>query len=242
MNGLPAINGWLWIREGFALFRRKPNELLMMFLLYWGLNVLISGILPVGGFLLLILHPVFVTAFMLACAKVDIDQPLHPKLLFAYLFSPKFKRLAGLGLCYLLALCVAGVAMYLFADDSLIASMLKANNGTMPDDPAMQIAFVKAFFFGFSLFIVLIFPLWFAAPLIAWQDMSIGKAVFFSFFSVVRAIKAFLLYFVAWGLIIVFVFVNLAAILSLLHVQSQAWATIVLIPCMLLLGLLLHCS
>ena len=39
---------------------------------------------------------------------------------------------------------------------------------------------------------------WYAAPLIAWQKMSLGKAIFFSFYAVRRAIRAFIVFGLAW--------------------------------------------
>jgi hypothetical protein len=42
----------------------------------------------------------------------------------------------------------------------------------------------------------------FAAPLVFWQQMGVGKALFFSFFAVWRALRAFLLFFLGWMLIV----------------------------------------
>ena len=71
MEKLPANTGWLWIKEGFTLFRKQPAELSILFLSYMFLMFVI-GIIPVLGQLLpLMLVPVFSMAFMQACVHIE---------------------------------------------------------------------------------------------------------------------------------------------------------------------------
>ncbi len=243
MQRLPAASGLQWIRDGFALLRRQPNQLSLLFLLYVTVNLMLLIVPLVGSLLLLILNQVFTTAFMLGCAEVDADRKARPSLLFAYLRNPALAKLAGLGLCYVVASFLAGAAMYWYSGGTLIDTMIKMNDGaTGTVDQATKEAVVRALFFGMSVYRILILPLWFAAPLIAWQNLGVAKAIFFSVVSVLRAIKAFIAYILAWAAISLFVSINLTALLSLLPGASEMLALIVTIPCSLFLWMLGYCS
>ena len=66
MEKLPANAGWLWVKQGFALFRKQPAEMATLFLAYMFL-MLIIGIVPLFGQILpMVLVPVFSMAFMQA--------------------------------------------------------------------------------------------------------------------------------------------------------------------------------
>src|SRR5207245_932632 len=57
---------------------------------------------------------------------------------------------------------------------------------------------------------------WYAAPLVMWQDMGVGKAIFYSFFTVRRSIKAFVVYGLAWlliGVLLPAIFSSMVALL-----------------------------
>ncbi|MGS0688962.1 BPSS1780 family membrane protein, partial [Nakamurella sp. GG22] len=48
MEKLPAKTGWIWVKSGFALFRRQPAEISTLFLAYMFI-MLAVGIIPVLG-------------------------------------------------------------------------------------------------------------------------------------------------------------------------------------------------
>jgi hypothetical protein len=244
MQRLPAASGLQWIRDGFALFRRQPNQLSLLFLLYVTLNLMMAVVVPpIGSLVLVLVNQVFITSFMLGCAYADAGRPVRPKLLFAYLKKPIFMRLTGLGVCYLLAQLVAAGAMFLYSDGTLVDALAKAKAsapGTV--DLAAQELVMRSLFFGMSVYVILIFPLWFAAPLIAWQEMGVAKAIFFSFFSVLRAIKAFIAYVLAWFAIVLFMSINLTALISLMPSGGNAFALLLLVPCTLFLSMLYFLS
>ena len=80
MEKLPANTGWIWIKEGFALFRKQPAEISTLFLAYMflmlGLNLLQIPIL--GQILPVILVPVFAMAFMQACLNIEQGKRVYP--------------------------------------------------------------------------------------------------------------------------------------------------------------------
>jgi hypothetical protein len=82
---------------------------------------------------------------------------------------------------------------------------------------------------------------WYAAPLIAWQDMGVGKAIFYSFFAVKRAGKAFIVYGLAWMLIGVFVPVLASSIVALLFGKA-AIVMLILLPLSIVMTVVMYCS
>ena len=81
MEKLPANTGWIWVKEGFALFRKQPAELSTLFISYMFL-MLGVGIIPVIGQILpLVLVPVFSMAFMQACVQIEQGKRIYPNLL-----------------------------------------------------------------------------------------------------------------------------------------------------------------
>ena len=71
MQNIPSKVGIEWIRQGFALFRKQPAELSMLFLLYMLLMCAVSLIPLIGQALPLLLVPVFSMAFLQACVHIE---------------------------------------------------------------------------------------------------------------------------------------------------------------------------
>src|SRR4030088_445205 len=110
MEKLPANTGWLWIKEGFALFRKQPAELSTLFLSYMFL-MLAVGIIPLLGQVLpLMLVPVFSMAFMQACVNIEQGKRVYPNLLLTGFRSPAFGKLLKLGVLYVAAGAIAVAA------------------------------------------------------------------------------------------------------------------------------------
>ena len=64
MEKIPAKVGWLWVTQGFALYRKQPAGLSTLFLGYMFM-MLITLMIPFIGLLLdVMLVPVFSIAFM----------------------------------------------------------------------------------------------------------------------------------------------------------------------------------
>lgn len=251
MQQLPTMSGMQWIRSGFILLRRQPHELSMMFLVYVSVNVLGFSMLyqlqPTLAMLFIYLfNQILTTGFMLGTARVDADGHATPRALFTYFRAPALGPMTALGACYLLAVLVACLAAYLYLGgdmaETIVRTMGGSNAGNPNVDPAIRDLMFNATTIGSLVYMLLVFPFWFAGPLIAWQGMSLGKAIFFSTFSVLRSLKAFLAYFMAWAVISMFVLINLSALLALLHVGSSALTMAVLIPTLLFLNMLRYCS
>ena len=239
MNRLPAITGWLWVKEGFALFRMQPLTLSMLFVSYMFLMILI-GLIPLLGQLLpLLLLPVFSLAFLRASAQVRAAQAVRPNLLFEGFRSPHLKRLVLLGSLQLLVATAALGASSLI-DGGLLWKIL---SGQIALDPKVVAGsnLGLAMLFSAALYVPASMAFWYAAPLIAWHQMGVGKAVFYSFFAVLRETRAYLVYGVAWAGIAVFLPAFLSLLLAVLF-KNPGLIVVVMMPVSLLLTVVLYAS
>lgn len=239
MDKLPAKTGWLWVREGFVLFRKQPAELSTLFFAYMFL-MLALGIIPVVGQLMpIVLIPVFCMAFMQACAYVEKGRKVYPNLLLTGFRSPAVRTLLKLGLLYLLAAILAIGASSLIDDGIFwraITGQITVDEATVRDSNM-----VLAMLFAAAVYIPAAMAFWFAAPLIAWQNMGVSKAVFYSFFAVCRSGKAFLVYGLTWAAINMILPAVISTIVRAILGSSSA-AIFVLLPISMMLTIIMYCS
>lgn len=235
MDKLPASTGWLWIKEGFKLFRKQPGGLTTLILLYGILNMAV-GIIPLlGQVLLIVLIPVFSTAFMQACANIEQEQRLTPALLITGFRSPALPQLIALGMLYMLAGMLAIGASWLVDD----GTFLKLLTGQLdPRSPEARDANLGG---AFALAILICIPaamaFCFGAPLIYWKKMSVGKAVFFSFYAVLRSAKAFIVFALS-----MFGITMIGSQVVILIFGRSNLAMNMLVALSMLLSVLMHCA
>jgi hypothetical protein len=235
MEKLPAGSGWLWVKQGFGLFRKQPGALSTLFICYM-FAMLIIGILPfIGQVLPVIMVPVFAMAFMQACRHIDSGKLVFPNLLLTGLRKPVMQPLFRLGLLYLLVAIVAigasslvdgGIFWQLITGQIDGQSELIANSNM---GGAMLLAI--------AIYIPAAMAFCFAAPLIGWQKMTVGKAIFFSFFAVWRSARAFMVFAAAWFSLSVIG----SQVVMLLFGRSET-AMMVMLPLSAMLTLVMHCS
>ncbi|QAU35738.1 BPSS1780 family membrane protein [Janthinobacterium sp. 17J80-10] len=238
MDNVPASTGWAWVKQGIALFRRQPAELSTLFISYMFLMLALNLIPLIGAMLPLLLVPVFAMSFMQACVQVEQGQRVYPSLLLTGFRSPAFRALLLLGTLYLLA-AVLAVAASQLVDGGVFWNVM---NGKMKlDAPEVrESAMPLGMLFSAAVYTPAAMAFWFAAPLIAWKDMSLAKAVFYSFFTVKKAGKAFLVYALAWFFLGIILPTIASAILAL--IGSQMLGLFVLMPLSIVLTVVMYCS
>ncbi|MBS0308318.1 MAG: hypothetical protein JSS58_05035 [Proteobacteria bacterium] len=240
MNPLPASTGWSWIKRGFALFGKQPIELSTLFLAFMFL-VLALGLLPaeIGNISLLLLTPVFTMGFMQACVEVERGKRAHPGLLLTGFRSPAFRTLLLLGVMYLLASLLASV-VFAQIDDSVFRKVLERKIAvTSPE--VQNSSFLYAMLASFLVYTPAAMAFWYAAPLIAWKRMKLGKAMFYSFFAVWRAHRIFLVYGLGWvGITFVFFFVLTVA--AILTGGNQTLSVLITMPACVALFSIFFCT
>ncbi len=265
MEKLPAKTGWLWVKDGFALFRKQAAEVSTLFLSYMFL-MLALGIVPVIGQLLpLILVPVFAMSFMQACANIEQGKRVYPNLLLVGFRSPALKTLLVVAAkayaddgvqvperqyvtfgqpvaeCDALVVSWAGIAV---GASSLVDGGVfwKAMTGPGLDAKDIEGSNIRLGMIVAALvYIPAAMAFWFAAPLITWQKMPLGKALFYSFFAVLRCGKAFTLYGLAWLGIGVILPATVSTIVALL-INNITVVVFILLPLSIILTVIMYCS
>ena len=239
MEKLPAKTGWLWVTEGFALFRKQPAELSTLFFGYMFL-MLALGIIPVIGQLMpLILVPLFSMTFMHACVYVETGKKVYPNLLLVGFRSPFVRNLIKLGTLYLLAAIIAIGASALIDGGVFVQAI--TGQIAIDAETVRNSNMTLAMLFSAAVYIPAAMAFWYAAPLIAWQEMGVGKAIFYSFFAVRRASKAFLIYGLAWVTIGMILPVIVSSIFGML-LNSPNASIFILLPISLVLTVIMYCS
>ncbi|MGB7194272.1 MAG: BPSS1780 family membrane protein [Collimonas pratensis] len=241
MEKLPAKTGWIWIKEGFALFRKQPAEISTLFLVYMflmlGLNLLQIPIL--GQILPVILVPVFAMAFMQACLNIEQGKRVYPNLLLTGFRSPALKNLLLLGVLYVIAAIVAIAASSLV--DGGLFWLTVTGQSTLDPKEIQDSNISLAMMFAAVVYIPAAMAFWYAAPLIMWQKMGVLKAIFYSFFAVSRELKAFAVYGLAWAAIGV-VLPAVVSVLIAAIVGNQSVTIMILLPLSIALTVVMYCS
>lgn len=239
MEKISASTGWLWVKEGFALFRKQPAEITTLFLSYM-FTMLVIGIIPIVGQILpLILVPAFSMAFLQACVHVELGQRVYPNLLLTGFRSPAFPALLKLGVLYMLATILSLGASTLVDGGLLwkvITGQIDLNDKSLQNANLLLPMLVTA-----ALYTPVAMAFWNAAPLVAWKEMGISKAMFYSFFSVQRAGRAFLVYGLAWAAIGIVV-PSIVSALALALFGKTVIAIVFLLPLSLTLTAVMYCS
>lgn len=239
MEKLPAATGWQWVKQGFALFRKQPAELSTLFLSYMFLMMIITIIPVIGQLLPLVLVPVFSIAFMQACAQVEKGQRVYPNLLLTGFRSPAFATLVKLGVLYVLA-ATAAIGLSALVDGGVFWNVMTGS--ARVDAKTVQGSGISlAMLLAALLYTPAAMAFWFAAPLAAWQGMGLGKSLFYSFYAVRSAGRAFLIYGLAWAAIGVVLPLLLSTLLGTLT-GSPVLMMMVLLPLSIVLTVVMYSS
>lgn len=239
MDKIPPLAGWLWVKQGFALFRQRPAELSTLFLSYMFLMFALGVIPLLGQILPLFLVPVFSIAFLQACVHIEQGKRVYPNLLLTGFRSPAFPALLKLGGLYLLAAILA-VAASVVVDGGVFWSVM-TGQAELDAKTLQESNMPLAMLFSAAVYTPAAMAFWYAAPLVAWQSMPVGKAVFFSFFAVQRAGKAFLVYGLAWAAIGVLFPAIISTLIALL-IGKALVTVLVLLPLSIVMTVVMYCS
>lgn len=196
MTRLPARTGWAWLKQGAALFRKQPAALTTLLFANILISILISAVPVAGTMLALMLIPCFSMAFMQACLMIDQGQRVTPVVLLTGFKSSTMPALLKVGLMYVAVSLVLTLISRYAVDPSFWQQV------QVPLDPKAAPAFsgadMLAVLMIFLIEVAALMALCFAAPLTYWQQMGPGKAIFYSFFAVLRAARVFVVLFASW--------------------------------------------
>lgn len=169
---VPAIHGWLWLKQGYVLFRKSP--LLWMVLVAIGVVGLfgIATIPVIGDPLSTLLFPVLLAGYMFGCRALEQDEELELAHLFAG-FQKNAQQLITLGGINLVGqLLIFGVMM--LTGGAAVVSIIMS--GKPVEDPTVVMqAFAGAGFslmIGALLFSLLVMAMQFAPMLVIFEKMA----------------------------------------------------------------------
>lgn len=211
MDRLPASTGWLWIKQGFALFMKQPAGLTMLVIAYSFLVQLLSLIPLAGQVAAVILTPVFGMSFMQAYVRVEQRQRVTLNVLFEGFRTPDLSKLITLGAMYMCVMAIVmGIAWLNMGD--LLVSMQKQE--VSAEEARGQVNLGALLFWALLVYVPSGMAFFFSPMLVYWQRMKLGKALFFSFFTIYRALRAFLVFQLGWAGIFIFVLQVLGMLLG----------------------------
>jgi hypothetical protein len=234
MTRLPARSGWEWLKQGGRLFRKQPAALATVMFANVLLLIGLSAV-PILGTLAVVLIPSFWMAFMQACLMIDNGVRVTPAVLLTGFRMPVLTALCKVGLVYLGVSLVSVAIAYLALGSDAMDQMTQPIDPANPPQAAMAYMLPRL---GIAvLYGSMLMTLSFAAPLVYWKRMGVGKAVFYSFFAVVRAAHVFVVLVASW-----FGICLILTIFTVLIFRTPLLSQVVLMWLYSLMTLLLYCA
>lgn len=226
----PARQGFIWFRCGFALWRTAfvpltASVMTMYMCVMLGFLIPLANLLAIG-----LLQPALGVGLFVCCQAVAKGRKVLPGLLFRNLgrhlrslVSLFVVRFIGDTACFFLAVLLTGISLDRMAMPAQLTEQgMEASLGQLLP--------------LFGVFLVLRIPLkmatWYTAPLRTLRGMTLGKALFFSFFACWRNMLPLACF--------LFVYASLAVILpslvlSLLAAVAPGLAQMLTIPVLMAL-------
>lgn len=181
-----AGNGWAWMVEGFALFKKSPVIWIALFIIYLLIGMMLSVVKMVGPIVLNLLAPVFLAGFMLGCRALDNDEELEINHLFAG-FKQNTAQLITVGGIYLAGIIVIVGIMFSGSSGTALSAIF---SGQVMDPQQAAATLGDGFIFGALIGLALMVPLimayWFAPALVVFHGMPALEAMKLSFQACLR--------------------------------------------------------
>jgi uncharacterized membrane protein len=193
-RGVPAGNGWRWIADAWNLMDGQRWTFIGVIILYWLMIIAASFVPGLGGLAVALFGPVISGGIMLGCDAVRRGQKLEVGYLFAG-FQRHFGKLVAVGAVSLgLGLLIA-IVMVAILGLSFAGMFFGVAEPSPEQIASMGLTFVLAILVALAISIPVYMFLWFAAPLIVFEDVDVGTALKSSFYACLKNIVPFLV----WG-------------------------------------------
>jgi len=164
-------HGWLWIKQGFGLFRKNPVLWVVLVIIAVIGLIAIASIPVIGDPLATILMPVLLAGFMLGCHALEQGEELELAHLLGG-FRKNAQQLVTLGGINLVGQLLILGAMMLFGGATLVSVLMTGN----PDDQnaIMQAAGGAglAVMVGMTLYCILVMAMQFAPALVLFNNAA----------------------------------------------------------------------
>jgi hypothetical protein len=236
---LPALAGWMWVRDGWALFRTQPFAF-FSWAMFVSLMLMIATITPpIGPLLFIILMPTATLLSLSAARHATNGQKILLGTWIEPLRQPMiFRRLLGMGGLYVAVCFGLGLAVFMpFSAE--ITEALKDIEKTNDLTPLMLVIKTPMMIFV-VLYVFMAAIFWYAPALVGWHGIRVTQALFFSGIACWRNKWAFLVYGLCW----LAVFLAIDSLMSILIMAGLpvTTAATIQIPINVVATSVLYCS
>jgi hypothetical protein len=235
MKDLPASTGILWLKQGFALFRKQPGILMMLIFANLLFAMLLSQLPILGSLIAYAAIPSFTMAIQQSCHLIDEGQRVHPRVLMTGFRKESIKPLFKLGLVYLAILLLVVFVIFLFLDPVWLKeakAAMDAKKQPTPDAHTLLVFSVAMLVLGLSAM-----ALSFAPGLTYWKRMPTFKAIFYSVFAVLGSKGPMAVMLLVW----IGVFVLVQMVIGMLF-GASAVSQVILTWFSFIAILIFHCA
>jgi len=165
-------NGWLWIKEGIALFKKSPVLWIVLSAVAAIGLIAIASIPVVGDPLATLLLPVLLAGFMLGCRALQQGEELELAHMFAG-FKQRPQQLVALGGINLVSQLLIMEVMKITGGEKLVDLMM---SGAPVDDPNVAAQALSdagiSILIGMPLYAVLVMAMQFAPALVLFNNAA----------------------------------------------------------------------
>lgn len=198
---------------GWQLYRLSPGMWTLLVFASWLLIALVKQVPYLGALASIILVPVFTMSFMAMCEELRHGRRLRANLLFAG-FRTRLVPLLVLGALYLFSI-LATLWLSSLADGGTLMNWLMW--GRLPDQTAWDDGrLFRGILIASAIATPVLAAFWFAPLLVAWDGMSAGKSLFYSFFGCMRNWRPFFIY----GLVLALLVIGFSVLISIAALGS----------------------
>lgn len=189
-----AIHGWIWVKQGYAMFMKSPLLWIVLLLICLVAAVACSSVPVVGEPLVSLLMPVVLVGLMTGCRALQQDEELELTHLLSG-FHRHTTQLVSLGGIALISQFVIFGLMMLVGGSALVGILM---SGQPDPDPAVVMEAVSgaglAVLIGVTLFSLLLMAMQFAPLLVYFDDVKPLQAMKLSVRAFLNNIGAMLVY------------------------------------------------
>jgi uncharacterized membrane protein len=189
---VPAGHGWTWIASGWELFKRQPGIWIAMAVIFIVISAVFFFMHAFGTILSILLTPVFTAGVVIGAKALDEGRKLEIAHLFAG-FTNRFGALIAVGAIYL-ALLLAIVVVSALVTGVSVWVMLSASPDLTSATLSAMLSILLAWLIALGLIVPVVMTVWFAPPLVVFNELGAFDALQSSFLGCLKNIVPFLLY------------------------------------------------
>jgi uncharacterized membrane protein len=225
-RAVPTGNGWKWIADGWAFTGGQRLTFIGLALLVIVLWFVANFIPFIGPLAVSLFFPVISAGFMLGCDAVRRGEPLEVGHLFAG-FKHRTGQLIALGAVSIGAGIVFALIAFLILGASFFPLMMGEVQPAPEDVGPLLTTVLLTMLVVMAISIPFAMAMWFAVPLITFNQLGIAEALKTSFFACLKNLLPFLV----WGVAVFFLAIvaSIPLFLGWLLLLPTLWASMYLI-------------